>query len=212
FRLNEAVTGPLPRRRPDWPLFAGKWPNPAPPPPAYGLPILRPVASPAGRRRESSPHLPGIGRGHERMLKVTTKQRLAKPYMWLVIGLGVVACAFTVVRLQPSELGWRFALVSVLTLGFGSRVVVQIPRVKGQISVSDTFIFLVLLLFGGEAAILIAAADAFFSSLRITKSGFIVAFNSAVYVCSTFLTVWALRLAFGDILSLARGDQSHYIV
>jgi len=68
--------------------------------------------------------------------------------MWLVIGLGIVACAFTLIRLQPSELGWRFALISVLTLGFGSRVVVQIPRVKGQISVSDTFIFLVLLLFG----------------------------------------------------------------
>ena len=78
------------------------------------------------------------------MSKVTTKQSLAKPYMWLIIGLGLVACTFTLFRLQPSELGWRFALVSVLTLGFGSRVVVQIPRVKGQISVSDTFIFLVL--------------------------------------------------------------------
>src|SRR5437764_6056372 len=146
------------------------------------------------------------------MSTASTKQSLAKPYLWLVIGLGLVACAFTVFRLPPSELGWRFAPISMLTLGFGSRVVVQIPRVKGQISVSDTFIFLVLLLFGGEAAILIAAADAFFSSRRITKSGFIVAFNSAVYVCSTFLTVWALRLAFGDILSLSRGDQSHYIV
>ena len=146
------------------------------------------------------------------MLKVTTKQRLAKPYMWLVIGLGIVACAFTLIRLQPSELGWRFALISVLTLGFGSRVVVQIPRVKGQISVSDTFIFLVLLLFGGEAAILMAAADAFFSSRRIALKGLTVAFNSSVYVCSTFLTVWALRLAFGNIRALAHGDQSQYII
>jgi len=146
------------------------------------------------------------------MSKATTRQSLAKPYMWLVIGLGLVACAFTVVRLQPSELGWRFALVSVLTLGFGSRVVVQIPRVRGQISVSDTFIFLVLLLFGGEAAILMAAADAFFSSRRIALKGLTVAFNSSVYVCSTFLTVWALRLAFGNIRALAHGDQSQYII
>ncbi|HEX3558397.1 MAG TPA: EAL domain-containing protein [Pyrinomonadaceae bacterium] len=145
------------------------------------------------------------------MSKVTTKQSLAKPYMWLIIGLGLVACTFTLFRLQPSDLGWRFALVSVLTLGFGSRVVVQIPRVKGQISVSDTFIFLVLLLFGGEAAILMAAADAFFSSRRISKKKLTIAFNSAVYVCSTFLSVWAVRLTFGDIRPLTNGDQSRYI-
>ena len=145
------------------------------------------------------------------MLKVTMRQRLAKPYMWLVIGLGIVACAFTLIRLHPTELGWRFALISVLTLGFGSRVVVQIPRVKGQISVSDTFIFLVLLLFGGEAAILMAAADGFFSSRRVALKRLTVAFNSAVYVCSTFLTVLALRLAFGDIRALMHGDQSEYI-
>jgi diguanylate cyclase (GGDEF)-like protein/PAS domain S-box-containing protein len=131
--------------------------------------------------------------------------------MWLVIGLGMVACAFTLFLLQPSELGWRFALISVLTLGFGSRVVVQIPRVRGQISVSDTFIFLILLLFGGEAAILVAAADAFFSSCRVNKKKLVIAFNAAVYVISTFLTVWAVRLAFGDIRPLVGGDQSRYI-
>jgi diguanylate cyclase (GGDEF)-like protein/PAS domain S-box-containing protein len=131
--------------------------------------------------------------------------------MWVVIGLGMVACAFTVFMLQPSELGWRFALISVLTLGFGSRVIVQIPRVRGQISVSDTFIFLILLLFGGEAAILVAAADAFFSSRRINKKKLVIAFNSAVYVISTFLTVWAVRLAFGHIRELPGGDQSRYI-
>jgi diguanylate cyclase (GGDEF)-like protein/PAS domain S-box-containing protein len=132
--------------------------------------------------------------------------------MWAVIALGCVTCAFTVLRLQPAGLGLRFALISVVTLAFGSRVYVSIPRVRGQISVSDTFIFLVLLLFGGEAAILLAAADAFCSSLRITKKKLVIAFNSSVYVFSTFLAVWVLRFAFGDIQRLPLGDQTIYVV
>ncbi|HYH84686.1 MAG TPA: PAS domain S-box protein, partial [Pyrinomonadaceae bacterium] len=148
----------------------------------------------------------------ELMVNVT-KQRYAKPYMWLIIGLGLVACAYTINGLQVSELGLRFALISVLTLSFGSRVVVQIPRVTGQISVSDTFILVALLLSGGEAAILLAGADAICSSWRITKSKLTVTFNAAVYICSTFLTVWTLRLAIGDIEMLVEsGEPSRYII
>jgi diguanylate cyclase (GGDEF)-like protein/PAS domain S-box-containing protein len=145
------------------------------------------------------------------MLDSTTKQRIAQPYIWTVIALGAVACAFTITRLDIESLGMRFVLIGLVTLAFGSRVYVKIPRVRGQISISDTFSFLVLLLFDGEAAILLAAADAFCSSLRMTKKKSVMAFNAAVYVCSTFLTVVVLRVGFGDIRSLPMGDQSVYI-
>jgi PAS domain S-box-containing protein len=131
--------------------------------------------------------------------------------MWAVISLGAAACAFTVTRLQPSTLGLRFMLISLVTLAFGSRVSVEIPRVRGQISVSDTFIFFAMLLFGGEAAVLLAAADSFCTSQRITKKKMVMGFNAGVYVCSTFLTVVILRALFGDIQSLPLGDQSTYI-
>jgi diguanylate cyclase (GGDEF)-like protein/PAS domain S-box-containing protein len=145
------------------------------------------------------------------MLNSANKQRMAQRYLWTVIILGAVACAHTILHLKLTGLGLRFALISLVTLAFGSRVYVKIPRVRGQISVSDTFIFFVLLLFGGEAAILLAAGDAFCSSLRITKKKTVMAFNAAVYVCSTFLTVWVLRVGFGDIQQLPLGDQSVYI-
>ncbi len=134
--------------------------------------------------------------------------------MWLVIVTGGLACALSLTLIQPSHLGLRFVLVTVLTLAFGSRVVVQIPRVKGQISVSDIFIFLALLLFGGEAAILLAAADACFSTCtrRVAKTMLTAAFNTAVYVLSTFVTVWVLRLFFGEPIGLPLGDQSRYII
>ena len=145
------------------------------------------------------------------MFSPINKQRMSQPYLWTVIVLGAVASVFTITRLHTSDMGLRFLLIGAVTLAFGSRVYVKIPRVRGQISVSDTFIFLAMLLFGGEAAIVLAAADAFCSSLRITKKKTVMAFNAGVYICSTSLTVWTLRLAFGDIKQLPMGDQSVYI-
>ncbi len=146
------------------------------------------------------------------MFSSTIRQRISQPYMWAVISLGTAACVFTVTRLQPATLGLRFILISLVTLAFGSRVSVKIPRVRGQISISDTFIFFALLFFGGEAAILLAAADALCTSLRITKKKMVMFFNAGVYVCSTFLTVWVLRFVFdGDLKLLPIGDPSAYI-
>ncbi|HEX8335376.1 MAG TPA: hypothetical protein VF621_01520, partial [Pyrinomonadaceae bacterium] len=146
------------------------------------------------------------------MFSSTTRQRISRPYMWAVMALGAAASAYTVTQLQPEALGLRFLLISLVTLAFGSRVSVEIPRVRGKISISDTFIFFALLFFGGEAAILLAAADAFCSSLRITKKKMVMGFNAGVYVCSTFLTVWALRFFFGnDLRQLPLGDSSAYI-
>ncbi|HEX8117778.1 MAG TPA: diguanylate cyclase, partial [Pyrinomonadaceae bacterium] len=146
------------------------------------------------------------------MLKPETKQRNSLPYLWTIIVLGAVAGAYTAAHLQVSTLGMRFVLISVVTLAFGSRVCVKIPRTKGQITVSDTFIFFVLFYFGGEAGILLAGADAVGSSLRISKKKVVWAFNAGVYVCSTFLTVAVLRYFFGDIQRLPNGNQSVYVV
>src|SRR5918912_688815 len=88
-----------------------------------------------------------------------------------------------------------------------------IARVKSHISVSDTFILLTILLFGGDSGILLAALDAFIISRRTTVKTLTRAFNVAVFVCSTFLTVWALRLTFGSIPQLMRdGYGTHFLV
>jgi PAS domain S-box-containing protein len=133
--------------------------------------------------------------------------------MWLVIALGVVAGLYTLWRIDYAALGLRFVLLGGLTLVFGSRVVVRIPRSLGSISVADTFMFLSLLLFNGDAAVILAAGDAFCTSLRVTKKKLTIGFNVAVYICSTFLTVWTLRLLLGDIAGLSSpGYHSRYLV
>ena len=146
-------------------------------------------------------------------MNADSRRRLAKPYLLTVIALGLLVGVFTLFTLDFSQLNLGFALLVLVTLTFGSRVVVQIPRVKSHISVSDTFILLSVLLFGGEPGIILAGLDGLFISQRTTKKTITRAFNVSVFMCSTFLTVWVLRLGFGPILPLARqGYTSHFVI
>ena len=131
-------------------------------------------------------------------------EHLTKPYMWLVIVAGAVVIALSVHRLQTARIDVQFLLLAFATLVFGSRIGVQIPHVKAEITVSDTFVFLILLLYGGEAAVLIAAVEALCSSMRFANKWFTRLFNSALLACSTFVTAWVLHLCFGSIKEMAR--------
>jgi signal transduction histidine kinase/ActR/RegA family two-component response regulator len=136
------------------------------------------------------------------------KQRLTKLLMWSLIGVGAVACLFSAFHLPIKQLDLRFLLLASVTIGISSRVSVKIPHFTSQISVSDTFIFLTLLLYDGETAILLAAIEALLSSMRFSKKPIIILFNSAVIALSTFLSTWTLRLCFGNIPALPRSGYS----
>src|SRR5947209_17605822 len=147
--------------------------------------------------------------GVEKMSKdVKSRQRFTIPYMWLIISTGAAASLFAAVRLQSAHLDLRFLLLAFITLVLGSRLSVQIPRLSSHISVSDTLIFLTMLLYGGEAAILLASAEGLCSSLRFSKKAMTIMFNSAVMATTTFLTVWAMSLFFGSLIELPHSDYS----
>jgi diguanylate cyclase (GGDEF)-like protein/PAS domain S-box-containing protein len=120
-------------------------------------------------------------------------------YLWLVVAAGLLVVGYTAWHLPLHRLDVRFLLLALATICIGSRLSIQIPRVKAHISVSDTFIFLTLLMFGGEAAILLATVEALCSSVRISTRTQLHLFNASVMACTTFLTVWTLRLCFGEI-------------
>ena len=130
-------------------------------------------------------------------------------FMWLVIAAAAVLCVISAYQFplySLPRLDLSFIFVVIVTGAIGSRVAVEIPRIGGQITVSDTFIFLTMLLYGGEAAIFLAAIDGICSSARISRKLRTYLFNSAVLTCSTFLTVWTLRFFFGSIVELAQHE------
>jgi len=130
-----------------------------------------------------------------------SRSRLNQIYIWLVIVAGAAALLFSVYHFPLSQIDLRFLVLALATVLVGPRLSVQIPRVKAHISVSDTFIFLSLLLFGGEAALTVATAEAICASVRISKRARTHLFNAGATACSTFLTVWSLRLIFGETVT-----------
>ena len=142
------------------------------------------------------------------------KKRLIRPYMWAVIAAGAAVAAHSALHLPVARLDLRFALIVAATVLVSPRFCIPIPRTTGQITVSDALIFLTMLLYGGEAAVFVAAADLFAASRfgRWHWSLFTSVFNGAMMACSTFLTVRAVELFFGDVAALPHGDFSRSYV
>jgi diguanylate cyclase (GGDEF)-like protein/PAS domain S-box-containing protein len=136
-------------------------------------------------------------------------QKLTKSYMTLILALGLVCFLWAIATLPTDRADLNLLLLSLLTIGIGSRMSIQIPQVKSHIAVSDTFIFFALLTYGGEYAVLLAAIEAFFSAWRFCNQKITVFFNAAAMALSTTAVVLALRTAGvrPSQMQLASGEE-----
>ena len=132
----------------------------------------------------------------------------ANVYVWSIIVLAIIIYLFAAVNVPFNRLDIQFVLLAFFTLAFGSYLSLQIPGAKVHIMMLDTAVFLTLLLYGGEAAILMAGADAIISSFRLRKQGAKITartalFNFALMTCSIgaahFVSLIFARLHDGSI-------------
>jgi len=121
-------------------------------------------------------------------------QTQTKIYMMIILVIGFVCLGTAFFYLPFEKLDVYFLFLFCFTIGIGSRMTVEIPRFKSHIAVSDTFIFLALLLYGGKVAIVLAAIEAFCSSWRFCNKKFTVFFNVGIMSLSTTIVVLALNL------------------
>jgi signal transduction histidine kinase/CheY-like chemotaxis protein len=145
--------------------------------------------------------------GEHGAVKAGTNMPRAKARFMALTGVaGAAACLVSAWGLRWAQLDLSFGAVALVTVVLGARAIVKIPRVKGEVTATDTFIFLTMLLYDGEAAILLAVVEALFSSVRITKTWLTVFFNAGLMGCSTFAAVWVGRAVFGHIPDAVAGE------
>jgi diguanylate cyclase (GGDEF)-like protein len=137
--------------------------------------------------------------------------RVTKIYKWMIVALGATTLAYSGYWLPTPRFDWRLLMLTGVMIFVSSKLSVQIPRVNTNVTVSDTFIFLVLLVYGGFAGMLLALADGLFGGLRIRGNRLTVLFNCGMMVCSTFVTVVVLRLSFGPTSDLRSLEWSSFI-
>lgn len=147
----------------------------------------------------------------ETAAKLTNRTLVLDAFRWLIVAAGSAALVWSSLWLRAPKLDWRFLMLAAVMMLVSSRFAVPIPRVNTNITISDTFIFLVLLLYGGLAGMLLAAVEGLFSGLRISKRPLVVAFNSAMMLFSTWLTVMVVWVTFGSIGELRFQDFSHFV-
>ena len=131
--------------------------------------------------------------------QLTGRQRYTEAYKWLIATIGILTLGFCAYWMPWPHLDMRFLILAVVMILVSSRLSVQIPRVNTNVTVSDTFIFLVLLLYGGFASVILAAIEGLFSGLRISRKPVTILFNSGMMVCSTFLTAAVVHALFGPV-------------
>ena len=143
--------------------------------------------------------------------QLSGRQRYTNIYKCLIASLGVLTLGFSAYWMPAPRLDVRFILLAAVMILVSSRLSVQIPRVNTNVTVSDTFIFLVLLLYGGFAGVILAAIEGLFSGLRISRKPVTILFNSGMMVCSTFLTAGVVRFFFGPVSGLRSLGLSSFI-
>src|SRR5882724_2985009 len=136
------------------------------------------------------------------------QENLTKTYIWATILGGGAVYFLAAYWLNLRLLDVRFLSIAILTLLLSSRIAIKIPQFSSHISVSDTFIFLTLLLYGGEAAILMAATEALLSSARFCRKSTTVFFNWGCASLSTCITAYSLHFLFGDVAKLSSAPLS----
>jgi diguanylate cyclase (GGDEF)-like protein len=128
--------------------------------------------------------------------------------MWLVVAVGATICVYSALTIPPATIDGYFLLLTLVTAVIGSRIAIRIPQTNVNITVDDTFVFIALLLYGGEAAVMIGALAGICSALRISRKVRTVAFGSAALACAIYATAAILKLVFGGTTNLLDGGPS----
>jgi len=126
------------------------------------------------------------------------KKRLLEIYTWLVLAIGTCALAYSAYTLEARQLDFMYVLLGVLTIILSSRFTIHIPHGGGHITISDTLIFMVMLLYGGPPAVFLAAAEGIYTSLPYRELDKTVPFNGALMAISTFCTAAVVERFFGS--------------
>ena len=103
------------------------------------------------------------------------------------IGLSIAAYSLAEMLVQPVSVQWL--ILAALTLLTGA-FTVGIPKINARLSVSDTFVFASVLLFGPTAGTITVVLDALIISLRLQgpfREPHRVAFNVALAALSTWV-------------------------
>ena len=102
------------------------------------------------------------------MVSTTGFTRFGKVYLWSVIGAGFLVLGASIYQLVTEPISPQWFILAALTLISGSATV-RLPSSSASISISETFVFTAVLLYGPAAGTVIVGLDGLVISFWISK-------------------------------------------
>ncbi len=132
--------------------------------------------------------------------------------MWSIAAVGTLFVLYSAMTLPAGIIDGYFLLLTLITAVIGSRIAIRIPKINVNITVEDTFVFIALLFYGGQAAVILGALAGVCAALRISRKVRTVAFGSGALACAVFATASVLKITFGSTTNLLNGGVSFAII
>jgi diguanylate cyclase (GGDEF)-like protein len=139
---------------------------------------------------------------------VAIKAKINQILSWLTLVLGLAAFGLSVYQFPFGKIDGGLIVFTLFTVFFSSFLQIQLPRTKLFFTISDTLIFIALLSYGGEVAIVLAVFESLFTSFNFKRKGIKIKtktlfLNGAIAAIATFATIYLLRYLFGSISEIA---------
>src|SRR5687768_350699 len=131
--------------------------------------------------------------------KLRNLSSLGRAYVLCVSAIGLSIAAHSVAQLLVQPVSVQWLILAALTLLTGA-FTVRIPKINARLSVSDTFVFASVLLFGPAAGTITVLLDALIISLRLqhpSREPFRVIFNLSLAALSTWVAAQTFFIVSG---------------
>jgi diguanylate cyclase (GGDEF)-like protein/putative nucleotidyltransferase with HDIG domain len=118
-----------------------------------------------------------------------------------VSAVGSLVAVYSIWALATSEIKiLEWALLGVVTMLMVSRVDIRIPNRPSRVSLSDTFVFISVFLFGVFPSVLLAVLEALSNALQVKERRRDGIFNAACAGMSVFISSVSVKLLFGEFM------------
>jgi diguanylate cyclase (GGDEF)-like protein/putative nucleotidyltransferase with HDIG domain len=117
--------------------------------------------------------------------------------------VGLLVFSYSAFELARGSVNFEWVLLGMVTIMLVSRLDIGIPKTTSTVTLSDTFIFISVLLYGTHASVVLAGLDAAVCTLHLKNRRRIIWFNAGVMSLSVFIASSSLSFVFGDLKALA---------
>ena len=135
-----------------------------------------------------------------------SRKNLTNFYKLTIIIVGIFCLAWALINLPNEILSFKIVLIVGLTLLITPQMSIQLPRSRFFLSFSDSIVFLAFIIYGGYAAIVLAALEALVTSFYLKRRGtefseWMISFNVGATAVSTAVSyfAWSLFLHYAGV-------------